>query len=132
MNEREIKLSGQLEKYKENFIAAMDDDLNTADAIAALFEMVREINANITATSNSSVTIMEFAANMLKELGDVLGILQKSQKDTLDAEVEQLIAKRQQARKDKNWALADSIRDQLKDMGIVLEDTPQGIKWRRA
>ncbi|WHH61400.1 cysteine--tRNA ligase [Petroclostridium sp. X23] len=132
MNEREIKLSGQLEKYKENFIAAMDDDLNTADAIAALFEMVREINANITATSNSSVTIVEFAANMLKELGDVLGILQKSQKDTLDAEVEQLIAKRQQARKDKNWALADSIRDRLKDMGIVLEDTPQGIKWRRA
>lgn len=131
MNEQEMELASRLNKYKENFIAAMDDDLNTADAIAAMFEMVREINANITATSNSSVVIIEFAANMLKELGNVLGILQKSQQNSLNAEIEELIAKRQQARKEKNWTLADSIRDQLKEMGIVLEDTPQGVKWRK-
>ncbi|MBZ4647446.1 MAG: cysteinyl-tRNA synthetase [Clostridia bacterium] len=131
MNEQEMELASRLNKYKENFIAAMDDDLNTADAIAAMFEMVREINANITATSNSSVVIIEFAANLLKELGNVLGILQKSQQNSLNAEIEELIAKRQQARKEKNWTLADSIRDQLKEMGIVLEDTPQGVKWRK-
>lgn len=131
MNGQEMELASRLNKYKENFIAAMDDDLNTADAIAAMFEMVREINANITATSNSSVVIIEFAANLLKELGNVLGILQKSQQNSLNAEIEELIAKRQQARKEKNWTLADSIRDQLKEMGIVLEDTPQGVKWRK-
>lgn len=131
MNEQEIGLANQLNKYKENFIGAMEDDLNTADAIAALFEMVREINANISAASNSSVMIIELATNILKELGNVLGLLQKAEKDSLNSEVEELISRRQQARKEKNWALSDSIRDQLKDMGIVLEDTPQGIRWRR-
>ncbi|MGE4284720.1 MAG: cysteine--tRNA ligase [Clostridia bacterium] len=131
MNEQEIGLANQLNKYKENFIGAMEDDLNTADAIAALFEMVREINANISAASNSSVMIIELATNILKELGKVLGLLQKAEKDSLNSEVEELISRRQQARKEKNWALSDSIRDQLKDMGIVLEDTPQGIRWRR-
>jgi len=131
MNESEIELSNKLNQYKQNYIAAMDDDLNTADAIAALFEMVREINANITSVSNSSVVIIEFAENLLKELGDVLGILQKTKNDSLDADIEELIEKRQQARKEKNWALADQIRDQLKDIGIILEDTPQRVKWRR-
>lgn len=131
MNEQEVTLANKLNQYKQKFIAAMDDDLNTADAIAALFDMVREVNANITATSNSSITIIEFASNLIKELGNVLGILQKSQQDALDEEIEELIAKRQQARKEKNWAVADSIRDQLKEMGIVLEDTPQGVKWRK-
>jgi len=131
MNEEEIALSNKLNTYKEAYIEAMEDDLNTADAIAALFDMVREINANIHATSNSSVAVIEFAENLLKELGSVLGILQKSDNDSIDSEMEKLIEKRQQARKEKNWALADSIRDQLKDMGIILEDTPQGVKWRR-
>jgi len=131
MNEEEIALSNKLNTYKEAYIEAMEDDLNTADAIAALFDMVREINANIHATSNSSVAVIEFAENLLKELGSVLGILQKSDNDSIDSEIEKLIEKRQQARKEKNWALADSIRDQLKDMGIILEDTPQGVKWRR-
>lgn len=132
MNEQETELAGKLDEYKQNFMNAMDDDLNTADAIAAMFEIVREVNANITATSNASVTIIELAENMLKELGNVLGILQKSAgQDDLDSEIEALIEKRQQARKEKNWAVADSIRDQLKEMGIVLEDTPQGVKWRR-
>lgn len=132
MNAQEMELANQLNRYKEKFMAAMDDDLNTADAIAALFDMVREINGNITAASNGSVTLIDLAANMMKELGNVLGILQKSRQDSLDSEIEALIAERQQARKDKNWAAADRIRDQLKEMGIILEDTPQGVKWRRA
>ena len=132
MNAQEMELANQLSRYKEKFMAAMDDDLNTADAIAALFDMVREINGNITAASNGSVTLIDLASNMMKELGNVLGILQKSRQDSLDSEIEALIAERQQARKDKNWAAADRIRDQLKEMGIILEDTPQGVKWRRA
>ncbi|MCG8498847.1 MAG: cysteine--tRNA ligase [Firmicutes bacterium] len=132
MNAQEMELANQLSRYKEKFMAAMDDDLNTADAIAALFDMVREINGNITAASNGSVTLIDLASNMMKELGNVLGILQRSRQDSLDSEIEALIAERQQARKDKNWVAADRIRDQLKEMGIILEDTPQGVKWRRA
>ena len=132
MNALEMELANQLNRYKEKFMAAMDDDLNTADAIAALFDMVREINGNIIAASNRSVTLIDLASNMMKELGNVLAILQKSREDSLDSEIEALIAERQQARKDKNWAAADRIRDQLKEMGIILEDTPQGVKWRRA
>ncbi len=132
INERETEIVSSLEQYKQGFINAMEDDLNTADAIAALFEMVREINVNITAESKNSLQIIEFAENILRELGAVLGILGKSNKASLDEEVAVLIAEREKARNDKNWALADSIRDRLKEKEIVLEDTPQGIKWRRA
>jgi cysteinyl-tRNA synthetase len=128
----EEQLKQKLLDYKAKFIEAMDDDLNTADAIAVLFDMVREINTSITATSNATEQIIDFSAKLLRELGNVLGILQKQEdKDSIDSEVEDLINRRNQARKDKNWKLADEIRDKLKSMGIILEDTPQGVKWKK-
>ena len=116
---------------RDEFIKAMDDDLNTADGIAAIFELVRDINANIIGHDVSKQT-MEYAAKVFDELTGVLGIVyNRSSNNSLDDEIEKLIEQRTQARKDKNWAEADRIRDQLKDMGIVLEDTPQGIKWKK-
>ena len=119
-----------LEDKRVRFEAAMDDDLNTADAVAVLFDFVRDINTFITAPHAKNV--LEAAATEFDQFTEVLGILYNRKKENLDEEVENLIAARQQARKDKNWAEADRIRDQLKDMGIVLEDTPQGVKWKKA
>lgn len=116
---------------KGKFIEGMEDDLNTADAIAAIFDMVKEVNSNITANTNPSKGIIEFSHSLIKELGGVLGIAQKQKENNLDSEIEELINQRQQARKEKNWKLSDEIRDKLKDMGIALEDTPQGVKWKR-
>ena len=118
-----------LDNHKNSFKDAMDDDLNTALAISVLFEMVRDINSTIT-SENTKATI-DLAQSTLLELGKVLGLLQVKQEKTLDDEIEQLIEKRQQARKDKNFALSDEIRDTLKLQGILLEDTPSGVKWRR-
>jgi len=122
---------GSLPHYHERFIEAMDDDFNTADAVSVIFELVRESNT-IAADPNPS---KEFAAATLKlfiELTDVLGLLYADTGgQTLDEDVESLIASRQTARKEKNWAEADRIRDKLSEMGIILEDTPQGIKWHR-
>ena len=119
-----------LEEKRERFIAAMDDDLNTADAVSVLFDLVRDINTYI--TSPHSKASLEAAAKLFDELTDVLGILYNRKKESLDDEVEAMIAARQQARKERNWAEADRIRDELKAMGIVLEDTPQGVKWKKA
>ena len=119
-----------MEEKRERFIAAMDDDLNTADAVAVLFDLVRDINTYI--TSPHGKASLEAAAKLFDELTDVLGILYNRKKESLDDEVEAMIAARQQARKDRNWAEADRIRDELKAMGIVLEDTPQGVKWKKA
>ena len=124
----ENTLKEKLQTLKSEFLKAMDDDLNTADAISAMFMMVKEINTGITAASHISTETMEFSASILKELGAVLGILQKEKKDEHSDEIDELVNQRQQARKDKNWKLADEIRDRLKEMGITLEDTPQGVK----
>ncbi len=113
--------------YKKSFCEALDDDFNTSLAISVLFDFARDINTNITSVNNKE-TIME-VYDMLKELGGVLGLLQKQQDKTLDEDIEKLINERQQARKQKNFALADKIRDDLKAQGIILEDTPQGVKW---
>lgn len=119
-----------LADYKEKFIRAMEDDLNTADAASVLFEMVRYANGLM---KDNAVNPKEAKAiyDLFKELGDVLGILYNEKDQNIDQDIEELIEKRQQARKDKNWAQADAIRDQLKDMGIILEDTPQGVNWKR-
>ncbi|MGI6777821.1 MAG: cysteine--tRNA ligase [Acetivibrionales bacterium] len=130
LNPEEIQLKDSINRLKGKFIESMDDDLNTADAIAALFEIVRAINSFVISSGLSKQTA-GLCISTLKELGGVLGILQKEREEKLDSEIEGLIEKRQQARKEKNWKLADEIRDQLKDMGIILEDTPQGVKWRR-
>ena len=108
----------------------MDDDLNTADAIATVFDLVRDINTKVI-TANANKADCEAAASMFDELCGVLGLVYNRKKESLDSEVEELIEKRTQARKDKNWAEADKIRDELKAMGIVLEDTAQGVKWHR-
>ena len=108
----------------------MDDDLNTADGIAAIFDLVRDINTFIAQPRTKQA--MEAAAKLFDELTDVLGIVYNRQQDNLDDEIEALIEERQQARKSKNFARADEIRDTLKAQGIVLEDTPQGVKWHRA
>ena len=105
----------------------MDDDINTADAISVLFELAKDINTNI--TINSSKELANRALELFRELGKVLGILQKSTKISLEDEIEALIEDRQNARKNKDFALADKIRDELKARGIVLEDTQQGVRW---
>jgi len=118
-------------RYRERFIEALDDDFNTADAVSVIFELVRESNA-IAAEPDPSKEFAAAALGLFTELTDVLGLLYAdTDDDGLDNEVESLIAARQDARKEKNWTEADRIRDELSAMGIVLEDTPQGIKWRR-
>ena len=117
-------------KYREQFIDAMDDDLNTADAIASIFELVRDINTNVVGKTPSKA-LVEGAISVFDELTGVLGLVYNRKTETLDSDVEALIEARTNARKEKNWAEADRIRDQLKEMGIVLEDTAQGVKWHR-
>lgn len=126
--EGEVKseIKDAMESYKAKFISAMEDDLNTADAISAIFEAVRFANSMQSPTRAE----LEAAKTTILELGNVLGLLKNTQKASLDEEIEELIAQRTQARKDKNWALADKIRDDLKARGIVLEDTPDGVKWK--
>lgn len=127
-NADEIK--NLLSSRREQFISAMDDDLNTADAISAVFELVRDINTNVIG-ENASKSLAQFAADLFDELTGVLGLVYNRKKDSLDGEIEALILARQNARKEKNWAEADKIRDELKAQGIILEDTPQGVKWHR-
>lgn len=115
------------DERRKQFIDAMSDDFNTADAIAAVFDLVRDINTKV--LDSNSKELIEGAIKAFDELCGVLGLVYNRKKVSLDEEVEQLIAKRAQARKEKNWALADEIRDKLKEMKIVLEDTPQGVKW---
>jgi cysteinyl-tRNA synthetase len=119
----------QFESRRTQFIDAMDDDLNTADAVSAIFELVNDINVLLLA-SPSKKTLTE-AALVFDELCGVLGLFQNKENENLDAEIEALIEKRQQARKSRDFKTADAIRDELKAKGIVLEDTPQGIKWSR-
>jgi len=130
MTEDDAKVFAKLPEYKEKFISSMENDLNTADAIAAIFEMVKEINGAISG-GEASREFCEKAESAARELCGVLGIAEKKEDNALDTEIEALIEKRQEARKAKNFAEADRIRDELKNMGIVLEDTPQGVKWSK-
>lgn len=129
MDSEEQDYLKSLDKYRERFIEKMDDDFNTADAISVLFDLTKDINNNI--SIKSSVELCEKAEELIRELGNSLGILQNRMKKDLETEIEELIDKRQQARKDKDFALADKIRDDLKNRNIVLEDTPQGVRWKK-
>lgn len=124
--EEEAALEG-LDRFRQEFIRAMDDDLNTADGISAVFEMITAIN-----TQTAGGATKAFAAKAMEslmELADVLGLLQDKEGDEgIDAELQALIDERQEARKAKNFARADEIRDELKARGITLKDTPQGVQ----
>ncbi|MBO7519774.1 MAG: cysteine--tRNA ligase [Clostridia bacterium] len=117
------------ENRKTEFINAMEDDLNTADALAALFGLVRDINTAVAAGA-SKQTITAFA-DTFDELAGVLGLVYNRKTEALDSEIEELIEKRTEARKNRDFKTADEIRDKLKDMGIILEDTKDGVKWTR-
>ncbi|MBQ4572351.1 MAG: cysteine--tRNA ligase [Clostridia bacterium] len=127
-NAEEIKKA--LDGRRDQFIRVMDDDLNTADAISAVFELVKDINTKVI-TDAPSKELVEYATKLFDELTGVLGLVYNRKTESLDDEIEKLIEARTQARKDRNWAEADRIRDELKAQGIVLEDTPQGVKWHR-
>ncbi len=126
--ELDADFAAKAEAHRQKFIEAMDDDLNTADALSAVFTLVRDIN---TAANGASKQTLEAAAKLFDELTGVLGLVYNRKSNDLDAEIEDLIAQRAAARKEKNWAKADEIRDKIKAMGIVLEDTPQGVKWHK-
>ena len=130
MTAEEKQNQAAVEELVQKFETAMDDDFNTADAISAIFEIVRLSNSTISEASTKAY--VSYVKETMDKLCDVLGIITEKKEEILDSEVEDLIAKRQQARKDKNFALADEIRGQLLDMGIILEDTSEGVKWKRA
>ena len=119
-----------IEEHKQKFINAMEDDLNTADALAAVFVLVRDINTAI--ANGAGKTTLEACADVFDQLTWVLGLVYNRKTEALDSEIEALIEKRTEARKSKDFKTADAIRDQLKEMGIILEDTPQGVKWSRS
>ncbi|MDZ7542944.1 cysteine--tRNA ligase, partial [Clostridium perfringens] len=118
-----------LDVYRQRYIEKMDDDFNTADAITAIFDLIKDINTNV--SIDSSKELCESVLSLIRELGEPLGILQNSTKGSLEEEIENLIEQRQQARKNKDFALADKIRDDLKARNIILEDTPQGVRWKK-
>jgi len=119
-----------LADFENKFDEAMEDDLNTADAISAIFELVKYTNSNI--SSENGKELVKAGLDMIRKLCDVLGIITEVKKEKLDSEIEALIEERQAARKAKNFARADEIRDQLAAEGIILEDTREGVKWKRA
>jgi cysteinyl-tRNA synthetase len=112
-------------QYRDGFIEAMDDDFNTGGAIGSVFELVREINTGMQGASRQSLLN---AAALFDELTGVLGLVYNRKQAETSNEAEDLIAEREQARADKNWARADEIRTQLKEMGVTIEDTPNGTK----
>ena len=130
LTEAENETIRSLEALVQKFESAMEDDFNTADALSAVFEMVKL--ANVSVTEESAKELVSRMDETLRKLLDVLGILPERKKEALDAEVEALIAERQAARKARNFARADEIRNQLTEMGILLEDTREGVKWKRA
>lgn len=131
LRDEEKDLAAGLDKYRDRFIEAMDDDLNTADAISVIFELAKFMNTKI--SDQSSKEFVQLNLDIFNELTGVLNIANKSveEDDSLSQKVEDLIAKRAQAKKEKNFALADQIRDELAAMGIAIEDTRQGVKWKR-
>ena len=130
LREAEEKLLTEAKEYVTKFKAAMEDDFNTADAIAAIFELVKYANQNT--DSSSSKAYSQALLDELTTLCDVLGILVETKEEMLDSDIEALIEERQQARKNRDFARADEIRDELLEKGIVLEDTREGVKWKRA
>lgn len=130
MTKEEKTAFEKTEEFVKGFEAAMDDDFNSADAVAAVFDLVRYINT--TANAGSSNAYLKGLFELLVKLTDVLGLIVDKKEDMLEEDIEKLIAERQAARKEKNFARADEIRDELISKGIILEDTREGVKWKRA
>jgi cysteinyl-tRNA synthetase len=126
--EKEISL--RLNAYKDKFIEVMDDDFNTADGISVIFDLIRDANTNINEASPKKLA--QNAIELIYDLLSPLGILQNTDEDGLDEKIEKMIEDRQRAREEKNFKEADRIRDELKAMGIILEDTAKGVRWKRA
>ena len=129
LTNQESEVIEKAKKYVGKFEAAMEDDFNTADAIAAIFELVKYVNTN--KTDELSGKAAKALYEILKQLCDILGIIIEKKEELLDADIEALIEERKQARKAKNFARADEIRKELADKGIILEDTRQGVTWKR-
>ncbi|HAU5071719.1 cysteinyl-tRNA synthetase [Clostridioides difficile] len=129
LTEKEVELVKELDGFRQKFIDAMDDDVNTADAVSVIFELAKLINSNV--DENSSLAFAKKCLDEFNELTGVLNIVNKKKDTVLDKDIEELIQKRTDAKKNKEFQLADDIRQQLLDMGIVLEDTRQGVKWKR-
>ena len=130
MSAEEKEAFSKTDAYVEEFEKAMDDDFNTADAIAAIFELVKY--ANTTATAESSKEYLRGLLDRIVKLGDVLGLILDKKEELLDADIEKLIEERQAARKAKDFARADAIRDELLKKGIILKDTREGVQWKKA
>ena len=130
--ENDDEVMAVINSKRDKFIAAMDDDLNTGEALGALFELVKEINLKVN-DGVKSKELVEYAIKVFDDLTGVLGLLyERKGEKSLDEEIEAMIEARNEARKSKNWAEADRIRDELKAQGVILEDTPHGVKWHRA
>ena len=130
MSEEESKLLEEAKGFIAKFDEAMDDDFNTADAIAAIFELVKFINTNVSAVSSKE--FLQALKDEVLMLSDVCGLIVEKKQEMLDSDIEALIEERQAARKAKNFARADEIRNELLEKGIILEDTREGVKWKRA
>ncbi|WP_312650326.1 cysteine--tRNA ligase [Proteiniclasticum sp.] len=129
ISEKEKSVVVELNRYKERFIEKMDDDFNTADGISVIFELIREVNIRI--NKDSSQKLVKHAIDLLIELGSPLGIMQNPFGGSLEEEIEKLIEERNEARKNRDFAMADKIRNDLMNQGIILEDTPSGVRWSK-
>ena len=130
MTEEEKALVKEAEGFIAKFDEAMDDDFNTADAIAAIFELVKFANQN--ADAAKSKEFLKALSDEIKMLSDICGLIVEKEEEMLDSDIEKLIEERQNARKNKDFKRADEIRDELLNKGIILEDTREGVKWKRA
>ena len=130
LDKHEYKLVDGMKDFRLRFEEAMSDDNNTADAISVIFELVKYINVNMVEVTTKKC--MEEMKRELITLCDILGLIIEKKEEVLDEEIEQMIEARQQARKEKDFAKADQIRNELLEKGIILEDTREGVTWKRA
>ena len=130
LTDEEKSLLNEAKNYVARFNEAMDDDFNTADAISVIFELVKFANTH--ADASKSIDFITELKKEIIELSEICGLIVEKKEELLDSDIEKLIEDRQTARKEKNFARADEIRKELLDKGIVLEDTREGVKWKRA
>ncbi len=130
-NDEEKEYSKKLDNLKDKFIEAMDDDLNTAAAISVIFDIAYAANTSLSNDGKNAGSVIQKTLGLIRELGGVLGLFTREKTESIDEEIEELIRKREEARKAKDFKTADELRDKLKEMNIVLKDTPTGVKWTR-